>query len=93
MEKRGVSKLVLVSSVALLIILASASLVYYYATKEKVELTPEEQKTAQSLDLTPKEFKEVSRKAEEFFKKNEPLLYNERALKYSKIQGEEGDVV
>ena len=83
MKKRGISRLVLISSAALLIVLAA--FLYLYTSEEKVELTPEEAKTAESLDLTPKEFKEISTKAEDAFKERvSPLFYNKKAIGYSK---------
>lgn len=62
MKKRGVSKLILISSVALLIILAA--FLYIYIGKEKVELTPEEQQTVKpeqkTLELTPEELEKAT---------------------------------
>ena len=87
MKKKGVSSLTLI--VLAILIIGIVAILYFYIGKGVI-LTPEEQKTAKSLDLTPKEFKEVSInaygtliKGKSFY---EAFENPERMISYSKLE-------
>lgn len=89
MKKKGVSTLVLI--VLAIFILAVAGLAYYHTTN--VGLTPEEQKTAERLDLTPKEFKDVSTKARGIFEEHFPELEGKSQPTYADYGTKNGNKV
>lgn len=93
MKKRGMSTLFLV--ILAIVIIAIAGAVYYYTTQEKVVLTPKEQKIAESLDLTPKEFNETYTQTYDVFIKDKSMFEGferseiQKMISYSKLSLEE----